>query len=420
MCLYTDSTMRITAAVVLCASLLHGRMVAQVPEDRLQTLYQGHRWFELRDEVIKRGTKGFYKAASEAVFNKPEAERDLREVIAKGREKPQLISEARCQLSWLYSRTGRFEQASEVVRLPEDSACWDPQSSGLRKVGPAQTASRQPGENVIHVEFDSGRLYIPATLNGLKVDFALDIGTRLCLISRTYAEALKFGTAEAISIKSVDIGDLHVENVDFAVVPDDTPVLNTPQRTVHGIIGLPVILSLGRFSWKPKQNTLTLLTPSDSKKPKANLAFDQSHVVNQAYFRETPIRLFVDTGTWQTQLFSSFLVPDDLKSGEIHCPDGRGGTTPCMSRKLTLRGWSTFPVMVLPSLSLNIGGGLLEMHPAFVNEKDPDSEGDDIYSHFNGMLGIDLLGQADAVDFDFNAMTMTLSVSSEKKTGKKK
>ena len=77
-----------------------------------------------------------------------------------------------------------------------------------------------------------------------------------------------------------------------------------------------------------------------------------------------------------------------------------------------------YPVIVLPSLTLNIGGDLLNLHPAFVNEKDPEFDTDDIYSHFNGMLGPDLLGQADAVEFDFNAMT--LHISSERKAAKNK
>jgi hypothetical protein len=84
---------------------------AQDSSTELKSLYDSHRWFELRDEVAKTHAPGFYKGAVAAAFNQlPEAETDLHAIIADD-PSGDLGLEARELPIALFYRTGNYHEA---------------------------------------------------------------------------------------------------------------------------------------------------------------------------------------------------------------------------------------------------------------------------------------------------------------------
>lgn len=86
------SEMRISASLALALSFLAAILPAQSSHPDLQSLYDAHRWFALREAVAGGGADLFYKAATEAAFHQDDRARgDLTRYITSHSEPVMLV-----------------------------------------------------------------------------------------------------------------------------------------------------------------------------------------------------------------------------------------------------------------------------------------------------------------------------------------
>jgi hypothetical protein len=64
--------------LLIALNLVRASASAQDTDAQFKALYDGHHWFQLRDEQARKGGSSFYKAAVETAFGpEPKAEADL-------------------------------------------------------------------------------------------------------------------------------------------------------------------------------------------------------------------------------------------------------------------------------------------------------------------------------------------------------
>jgi len=75
--------MRIATVLLIASSLVRASACAQGTDAESKALFDGHRWFQLRDEQARKGGSSFYKAAVEVAFgHESKAEADLKKAIS--------------------------------------------------------------------------------------------------------------------------------------------------------------------------------------------------------------------------------------------------------------------------------------------------------------------------------------------------
>lgn len=97
-------------AICACALILVA-VAAVADQTDLKSLYDEHRWFELRDAIQGQNAPPLYKGAGASAFNDTKAaEKYLNEVIRLSPNSA-TASDARDMLVDLYGRTGRYRDA---------------------------------------------------------------------------------------------------------------------------------------------------------------------------------------------------------------------------------------------------------------------------------------------------------------------
>ena len=409
--------MRVIAIGVLACSVLLPRVHAQDSTTELRSLYDSHRWFELRDAVTRTDSPKFYAGAVAAAFNQvPKAERNLQFVIAHDPSGDSGL-EARELLLALFYRTGNYHGALAEAKalLRQKPSATDivnilPTLQVLSVYGSQSVGKRRPGTMKIDVEDEN--LVLPVTVNGISGHYIFDNGFSLSGISESEAQRLRLdihdvatnidsmsGTQVKTRIAVADslvVAGVRLQNVAFYVLPDDKPPFNQLSTGRRGILGLPVILALGHFRWSARDLTFTVLPTSGAvQESKANIAFDGTGTLCRPLFDGKPIDFSLDTGAQNTVLYPSFgdSFPAVKAAGlpENHQVTGVGGSIHIDS-------------ISIPSLTLTVGGRPVVLKPAHLLLHDNNSTS----NRFAGNLGMDLLNQARDVEIDFQSMTLTL------------
>ena len=408
--------MRAFFAVLLPLFLLQPLAVSQTSNANLKTLYEGHHWFALRDAIVQGDAPTFYRAAVEAAFDQLRpAEQALKQIIVQQPHSADAY-EARQLLATMYFRHGLYREALVQLRAMLKEK---PDAKDVQNELPFFTALGKADQSTIHISPSSlqmrnedGNLYLPITINGKKASYAFDTGANFSVISQAEAKRLGLhvvsvatsiadssGNHTSIQVavaKSLTVGSLRLRDVAFGVLPDTQPPFNELAEQKRGLLGIPILLAMRTVSWS-KDGTFTLGHSSRSfDLQAANLVFEQSFPVTQAYFHGTGIEMTVDSGAQRTVLSPPFAdaFPDLLKSvgkPEVHKLTGVGGS-------------ASYESFLLPSLDLQIGGHTVTFKNAHVLTQ----ESSDTSKWAAGNLGIDLLNEADLVTFDFGAMTLNL------------
>ena len=409
--------MRVIVIGVLACSVLLPCVHAQDSTTELRSLYDSHRWFELRDEVTRTDTPKFYAGAAAAAFNQvPKAARDLRLVIAHDPSGDSGL-EARELLLALFYRTGNYHGALAEAKalLRQKPSAADivnilPTLQVLSVYGSQSAEKRHPGTVKIDVEDEN--LVLPVDVNGISGHYIFDNGFSLSGISESEAQRLRLdihdvatnidsmsGTQVKTRIavaNSLVVAGVHLHNVAFYVLPDDKPPFNQLSAGRRGILGLPVILALGHFEWSAKDQTFRVLPPSETvQESKANIAFDGTGTLCRPLFEGKPIEFSLDLGAQNTVLYplfgDSFPTAKEAGLPENHQVTGVGGS-------------ATIDSVSIASLTLTVGGLPVVLKPAHLLLHDNNSTS----NRFAGNLGMDLLNQARAVEIDFQSMTLSL------------
>jgi hypothetical protein len=379
----------------------------------LKSLYNAHRWFELRDSVAKSAAPVFYQGALACAFNDlHRCEKKLGAVL-KSRPQSDDAVEAHKLLASAYLRLGKYREALaqvDALRPGDADALGDdlPLLAALRGFPDQQVVRR--GSPTLGL-----RDGLPISINGVQATYWFDTGAYVSGLRES--EAKRFGLrVRAVSVKvggvtgaesdariavadELSIGSIRLRHVAFLVFSDDQPPFNQSPPGEGGLIGIPVLLALQRLGWVSRgANAKLEIRPKSSNEnvPHADLCFDGNHPVVQIRFENHSLAFTLDTGATNTDLYPPFAAafPDLIRTSsktESYKVEGVGGA-------------KTMDAALLSSLHFSIGGFPVVLSPAGV-----------LLTHtienskfFHGNLGVDLLQQAHKTTFDFKAMTLTL------------
>jgi hypothetical protein len=379
----------------------------------LKSLYNAHRWFELRESVEKGSAPAFYQGAVACALNDlHRCEKKLKLVIKSSPQSHDAI-EAHRLLASAYLRRGKYRQAlaetDAVLGLkPGDSSVLgDRPLLAILSQFPEQEVMRR---RVTTLQLQEAGL--PISVNGVQATYWFDTGANISAISeseakrfglRVVAAPIKIGDVTGTMFDSrvaiaegVSIGSIHLRHVAFLVLSDSQPPFNQSAPGEGGLIGLPVLLALQRLVWGADKKFEIGSKSSNRAMPHADMCFDGQHPVTQIEYEHRHLPFTLDTGATNTDLYPTFAAafPELIRTAEksdAYKMEGAGGA-------------KNMDAAVLKSLHLSIGGFTVVLSPAGVLLTHTVEESDFFY----GNLGIDLLQQAHKTTFDFKAMTLTL------------
>lgn len=401
--------------LLIAFSLVRASASAQGTDVEFKALYDGHHWFQLRDEQARKGGSSFHKAAVEVAFGRePKAEADLKRVVSSANSDV-LSFEARELLIGLYFRLGKYQEAfaqGKLIQKPDAADIQNmlPTLEVLSSFPDQTTVSTE--RSSIPIDIEDENLVLPVHINGTEAHYIFDNGFSISGMSELEAKRLHLTIHEVktkidtmsgakVSIrvavaKNLQIGNAHLKNVAFYVLPAAQPPFNQLAEGRQGILGLPVVVALNHFQWGAKARMFRLLPPSTkSSKDSGNLAFDGTSIFHQAIYAGRALDFSLDMGAQNTVLYPAFAQahPDLQTSGssEAHKVTGVGGS-------------AEIPSLLVPSLTFTIGGRGVSLRPAHILLKSNNSTS----GWFSGNLGMDLLNQARSVEVDFNSMKLML------------
>jgi heme/copper-type cytochrome/quinol oxidase subunit 2 len=382
----------------------------------LKALYDGHRWFELRDALRKTNGPAFYRGASACAFGDLRTcEKSLNSVIGSAPHSAQ-SGEAHAILEAAYLRTGQYKKALSQVQArlainPDDEDAKNDYAL-LATLGkfPDQSVSRQVSSR-IPWEIEHSGYTVPLSINGRPATYAFDTGAGLSVLSESEAKRLGLTVQESgaksgnmagghIAVRTavadeLAIGEFRLRHVAFLVFRDDQePFASTPAGR-RGLIGLPVMLALGTFRWNATGSFEIGFRPLAEETAQSNLCFDGGAPATEVEFQDHKLPFFLDTGAEETYLFRPFAeaFPSVVSSGKKESQEVMGvGQT------------KNVDSLVLPEVQLRVGGLATSLRSARVllHETGQGS------LRYSGNLGVDLLRQAQSATFDFKSMTLTL------------
>ena len=381
----------------------------------LRLLYESHQWFRLREEVAQTKASNFYRGVVAAVFNQQhEAEKLLQSVINAEPNSEQAY-QARELLVGVYSRNGRYREASNQV---EAMLAHKPDSAGALNVRDLlRVLGQSPDQSVVEkkltrvsITTDDGNLVLPVAVDGVSARYILDTGFNISGVSESEAKRLGLVvhdintkadsmTGAQVHVRvavanSLVVGNMRLSHVAFVVLPDGQPPFNELPEDRRGILGIPVLMALQTLRWTRTELDTGFPTKHLNLR-QANLSFEGTFPLAQVAFQGRPLQFTLDTGAQNTDLYPQFArqFSEVLTSGqkELHTLTGVGGS-------------ADFESIVLPSLQFQVGRNNLDLQPAHVLMKETNSTS----KWFAGNLGMDLLLQPAAVTLDFPSMRFTL------------
>ena len=386
----------------------------RVPD--VKALYDGHRWFALRD-ALDRTAPVFYRGAVACAFNDVhDCEKTLRSII-RSNPRSEEAAEARGLLLSLYHRAGHFGQAlAEIDALLAAYPDNDSLKSARGLFGalgqyPDQSVARRQ-RSTIPYRMKAGNLFVPVSIRGRPASYIVDTGANFSLMSESEARRLGLaiheggasvtditgGTmgARTTVVDELQVGATILRHIAFLVVGDDQQPFVDLAPDERGVLGIPVLLAFEAFRWTADGAfEIDVPTPRRDRR-EANVCFDGATPVTEGLLGDRRITMHLDTGAIGTQLWPKFA--GDFAA--LLSQSGAAGT-----KRVTGVGHSVdVESITLPEVRLRIGGFDTVLRPAdvLVSQTLPAGQRD------HGNLGMDLLGQARSVTIDFRSMMLVL------------
>ena len=399
----------IVSCWVLLASLCFG---AQEDDANLKSLYDNHRWFELRDSITKVNASAFYQGAIACAFNDVRrCEKEFRDVFNSAPRSNEAV-EAHRTLASAYLTHGEYKKALAQVDAILAFRPTDADALGGHPVlaALADTPDQRIAGRHTTVQLEDGGL--PFSINGVHATYWFDTGAELSVL--TESEAKRFGLREhqaSVQVGDVNgtqsnariavadelsIGSIRIRHVAFLVLPDTQPPFNKQSPGSRGLIGIPVLLAFSRFVWRADRTFEIGPESSHKRVPHAGLCFDGNRPLVQLEYDNRPLDFVLDTGATNTDLYPPFAsaFPELIRSAtktDSYKMEGVGGA-------------KYLEAATLESLKFTIGGFPAMLKSVGVLLKPTTNAS----RFFAGNLGIDLLQHAHQSTFDFKAMTLTL------------
>jgi hypothetical protein len=399
-------------AVVSCWVLLVSFCFgAQKDNANLKSLYDNHRWFELRDAAVKGAAPIFYQGIVACVFDRLDACKKDLDIVFSSAPKSDEALEGHRTLAFAYRRHGKYREAlGQVDALlavrPKDSDAANDQVL-LRELANSPDQHIDLRHSMVKLQEA-----LPFSINGVKAAYWFDTGAESSVMTESEAKrfrvsvhdvAYKLGDVNGTLFKTriavvdeMSIGDVRLKHVAFLVLSDHQPPFNEVGAGSRGVIGIPVLLALERFSWSADKKFEIDAKAEGKSVPHADLCFDGNHPVVQIQYEGRSLMFPLDTGATSTDLYPPFAAafPELIRTAgktSAYKMEGIGGA-------------KSMEAATLSSLHFSIGG-----FPVVLK-----STGVLLYSttdasrFFAGNLGIDLLQEAHTTTFDFKAMALTL------------
>jgi hypothetical protein len=190
------------------------------------------------------------------------------------------------------------------------------------------------------------------------------------------------------------IGDTHLRNVAFLILPDSQQPMSDLPPGGRGLIGIQVPIALGAIDWR-SDGTFQFGHVLKSRISAKNLSFDDLNPVVRGEFDGRELDCVLDSGDAAgSQLWRRFAQDFDVFVKE-HGTKSKHQVT-------EVGGANLRDTVMLPEVTLRLGGLDATLQPAQVFSK---PVGDD-YHHC--LLGLDVLSQAREVWIDFRSMSLQL------------
>jgi len=377
-------------------------------------LDDGRQWLDGR-ATPSSTSPDLLRAAAANALNQVAASESLLQRVIKAGPKSDSARRAHMLLSRLYLRQGQYQRL--IANLDE----WARQFPGGADIKDERAAMEQfrglPDQITVarglsNLSHGPDRDFAaPATINGKPVEYLLDTGAWLSVLTEAEAKRLGMviregagflsdpsgkGTKIRTAVASdLSLGAMSFRNVSFAILPDVEPFRSMPVGR-GGILGIPILLEAGCVRWV-KGGTWELGCATGSSRDSANLVFFENQLLVAATVSGTSVFGVLDTGAETTDLNANFArqFADALARNGVKDTTtiaGVGGTTATES-------------VTLPTLDFDIGGTQVALRPAHVTMQRTSALGGKCCV---GNIGLDLLLQTGALTIDFRTMTIRL------------
>ena len=403
--------MKFTLVLLLGGSVATGA-------DALRPILEAHRWFDLRDAVRAGKAPALYRGIVAAAFNDFGcAEKELRAAIRSGagRDDQSAAHEA---LSNLYYRNGFYRRAAAEVRLkwaltPEEapSEAEKVLVTAFERLPDPVVVSRASA-SVSYTTWHGGEIVTPLVINGQTARFMLDTGSEMSVISE--AEAKRLGMrivaseiqfhgasgsaasgAQMAVADQLTVGKTELRNVTFLVLRDDQEPFADYPLGERGAVGLPVMLTVQTLRWNG-EHTLDLgFKAGHANRHSANLCFEGAGPLVEVEVGTRRLAFILDTGGEHSELWPVF--------GREFAALFRGAKK-ATKDEIGISGAANVDVAILPDLRMMLASFPIVFHDAPVLLA--PTVGPSKWHY--GMIGIDLLKQAEEVTLDFRGMRILL------------
>jgi hypothetical protein len=304
---------------VLCSLLLLSvYLSAHKDEKNLKSLYDSHRWFELRDAAVDVHAPVFYRGVVACALNDLSGCNKKLQAIFQSKSRSDEAVEAHRTLASAYLTHGEYKKTLGEVDALLAIRPGDSDALGTRPLLAelAQFPDQKIALRHSTVELKDGGL--PLSIRGVQATYWFDTGAELSVMSE--AEAKRFGLSiRKVQVKVGDvngtqvdtriavadelsIGSVRLKHVAFLVLPDDLPPFNEGSLGSRGLIGLPVLVALERFAWSADQKFEIGPRLSGKKRSHAALCFDGNHPAVEVQYDHRTLFFTLDTGATNTDL----------------------------------------------------------------------------------------------------------------------
>lgn len=380
----------------------------------LKALYDARQWVELHEALKHVKGPALYRGSVAVTFNdNPRQAENILQSVIKSTPRSEQAYEAYEWLAHLYFYSGQYQRLISNMEerwaaFPNKSELPQEQTAmaGFRGL-PDQTVSKHQPSTLRH---ESGSIFIPFTINGALATYFFDTGAWVSCMSESEARRLGLtihgttgtlgtGTSARVGFrtavaKNLAVGNIHFQNVSFAVFPDDQEPWSVLSPGRRGLLGIPILLGLRTLRWTGDGTVEIGFKPGPLDVQKSNLYFDNDHLVIAADFKQRKILATLDTGAESTDLYQAFAK----EFASFLSESGKKGST-------EVRGVGraeSFDSTTVPELRFWVGGMETVLRPAHI-----------LLNHKGakccvGNFGMDLLKQAPAFKIDFGEMRLAL------------
>ncbi|MGE5432769.1 MAG: aspartyl protease family protein [Syntrophomonadaceae bacterium] len=396
----------------------------------LKKLFESKKYFELRDALEKEPSEVspvilFLKGAVCNKFNQLDRSISyIKRYIDKtgNNSNAEYMTESYDILADNYVKSYQYKKAAESYQVIldrftsylDEAKIEDIKNSvklwkAFSEVPPQSVALN--GDTKIKTEKDKvGLTNIPVEINGDKLKFIFDTGAGISSITKSYAQMLHFRIIEdSIAVNAftgnvvyaslgiapvVKIGNAVIENSVFLVFNDSDLSVPSLNYQCNGIIGFPVIESLGEVTLT---KTDSLIIPEKTNTHLVqNMCLAGLSPVILGEFNGKKLSFNLDTGAKNSILYQSFFRSYEQsvkENSEMQTKElaGAGG-----SRKLT--------IYRLKNFNINISGRNAGLDQVTVLTEALDENN----QYFYGNLGQDIIGQFNRMTLNFETMSLIL------------